>query len=133
VQYLSPEVFKNMKMLRVFIVKSYKCFSGGPTFLPEELRILDWRDCPIESFPSNFQGKKLVILRMRRGALKSLKGVEVQLLFLGKLCHHPIVLLPFCFGLNFLDIETFSNLMNFIFVLWKFVNRDLNQCFLSNR
>jgi hypothetical protein len=129
-----------MEMLRVLIVKSNTYFTGGcvsseptlyfsrggPTFLPDELRMLDWPDCPMESFPSNFQGKKLVLLRMRNSAFKSLKGVEVQLLFLGKLCHHPVVLMPFCFGLNFLDIETFSNLMNFIFVLWKFVNRDLN-------
>jgi hypothetical protein len=139
--HLSSEAFKNMEMLRVLIVKSVMYLTGecgptepptlyfprgGPTFLPEELRMLVWRKCPLESFPSNFQGNKLIILIMPRSALKSLKGVEVQLLFLGKLCHHPIVLLPFCFGLNFLGIETFSNLMNFIFVLWKFVNRDLN-------
>jgi hypothetical protein len=106
-----------MEMLRVLIVKSDVCFSGGPPFLPEELRMLHWSFYPLESFPSNFQGKKLIILRMPGSLLKSLKGVEVQLLLLVKLCHHPIVLLPFCFGLNFLDIETFSNLMNFIFVL----------------
>jgi hypothetical protein len=94
--HLSSDAFKNMEMLRVLIVKYNKyfpggcvpseptlCFSrGGPTFLPEELIMLVWPKYPLESFPSNFQGKKLVILRMRVSALKSLKGVEVQLLFL---------------------------------------------------
>ncbi|XP_062159658.1 TMV resistance protein N-like isoform X2 [Alnus glutinosa] len=77
--HLSSEAFKNMEMLRVLIVKFNKyfhggcvpseptlCFSrGGPTFLPEELIMLVWPKYPLESFPSNFQGKKLVILRMR--------------------------------------------------------------------
>ncbi|XP_062159715.1 TMV resistance protein N-like [Alnus glutinosa] len=88
--HLSSEAFKNMEMLRVLMVKSKThltrgcvppeptlCFSrGGPTFLPDELRMLDWPDCPMKSFPSNFQGKKLVILRMWRSALKSFKGVK---------------------------------------------------------
>jgi hypothetical protein len=123
---LSSEVFKNMEILRVLIVKFNACIFRGPTFLPDELRVLDWPNCPLESFPSNFSGKKLVILRIPGSLLKGLKRVEVRLLFFGKLCHHPIVLMPVCFGLNILDIETFSNLMNFIFVLWIFVNRDLN-------
>jgi hypothetical protein len=100
--HMSPEAFKNMEMLRVLLIvnseKSTLCFPrGGPTFLPEELRMLDWPSCPIESFPSNFQGKKLVILRIPYSALKSLKGVEVQLLFLGKLCHHPMAAFLFWF------------------------------------
>jgi hypothetical protein len=77
---LSSEAFKNMKRLRVLIVKSNACFSGGPIFLPNELRVLDWPNCPLESFPSNF-GEKLVILRMPSSLLKELEGVEVQLLF----------------------------------------------------
>lgn len=96
--HLSSKAFKNMKMLRLLIVNPSACFSRGPIFLPNELIVLDWPNCPLESFPSNFHGAKLVVLRMPGSLVKELKGVEVQLLFLGKLRHHPTVLLPFYFG-----------------------------------
>jgi hypothetical protein len=81
-----------MEMLRLLIVKSNECFSRGPIFLPNELRVLDWPNCPLESFPSSFEGKKLAILRMHRSFLKGLEGDQVQLLFLGKLCHESLML-----------------------------------------
>ena len=102
--HLSSKAFNNMKNLRFLWVNPNAHFSRGPNFLSNELRVLDWPYYPLESLPSNFRGRNLIVLRMYGSPLKELKGMKVQLLFLGKLCHDPGMLPPslFCFS----DIET---------------------------
>jgi hypothetical protein len=78
---LSPEAFEKMKKLRIFINHN-ACFSEEPSFLSNELRLLDWPEYPVESLPPNFQGENLVVFRMRNSCLKGLKGFQVQFLFL---------------------------------------------------
>jgi hypothetical protein len=92
---LSFKAFKKMKRLRLLMVKPNARFSGGPNFLPNELRLLDWHECPLESLSSIFHVENLVALRMPGSHLKGLKGIEVQLLFLGKLFHDPVLSLLF--------------------------------------
>ena len=69
---LSPKTFEKMKRLRLFISRN-AYFSGKPNSLPNELRVLDWAECPLESLPSNFHGQKLFLLRMRNCLFKELK------------------------------------------------------------
>ncbi|XP_035547052.1 disease resistance protein RUN1-like isoform X2 [Juglans regia] len=68
---LHPEAFQHMKRLRIFINRNAR-FSCGPNYLSEKLRLLDWPQYPEESLPRNFQGKKLIILRMRDSLVKEL-------------------------------------------------------------
>ncbi|KAL4317274.1 hypothetical protein AHAS_Ahas15G0368700 [Arachis hypogaea] len=40
------------------------CFKGGPKYLPNSLRVLEWRRYPSRYFPSNFNPEKLSILKL---------------------------------------------------------------------
>ncbi|KAG7945423.1 hypothetical protein I3843_15G150700 [Carya illinoinensis] len=68
---LSSEVFTKMKRLKLFINQN-GCFSGGPNYLPNELRVLDWPGYPLQSLPPNFHGEKLTILRIHNSPIKEL-------------------------------------------------------------
>ncbi|KAB1205554.1 putative WRKY transcription factor 52 [Morella rubra] len=70
--HLSPKAFMKMKQLRLFINRNGR-FSGGPSYLPNELRLLDWPEYPLQSLPSNFHGKKLAVLSIRNSLFKELK------------------------------------------------------------
>ena len=73
----SFKTFEKMKRLKIFISRNAN-FSKMPSSLPNELIVLDWVECPLESLPSNFHGRKLTILRMRNGLFKGLKeGFQV--------------------------------------------------------
>ncbi|XP_035546802.1 disease resistance protein RPV1-like [Juglans regia] len=61
---LDSNAFVSMKGLRVFINRNARFFEG-PNYLSNELRILDWSEYPMQSLPPNFNGKKLIIFRMR--------------------------------------------------------------------
>jgi hypothetical protein len=53
-------------------------FLQSPLDFPNELRVLDWTECPLESLPSNFHGRKLTVLKIRNGLFKGLKeGFQV--------------------------------------------------------
>jgi hypothetical protein len=71
---LSSKTFKKMKRLRLFISRN-AYFSGKPNSLPNELRVLDWTECPLESLPSNFRGQKLLVLKLHNCLFKELKEV----------------------------------------------------------
>ncbi|XP_042965806.1 disease resistance protein RPV1-like isoform X3 [Carya illinoinensis] len=68
---LNPETFSEMRTLRIFINCNAR-FSKGPNYLSNELRVLDWHSYPSHSFPQNFHGKKLVILKMDGCFIKGL-------------------------------------------------------------
>ncbi|XP_059451016.1 disease resistance protein RPV1-like [Corylus avellana] len=73
--HLSPETFKKMKRLRLFISRNAS-FSEQPNIYSNELRVIDWAKYLGEFFPSNFHGKNLVILRMAHSRIKILEGVQ---------------------------------------------------------
>ena len=62
--HLTPGAFEKMKRLKIFINSNAR-FSEEPSFMSNELRLLVWPNYPGESLPSNFCGKKLLVLRMR--------------------------------------------------------------------
>ncbi|XP_042966092.1 disease resistance protein Roq1-like isoform X2 [Carya illinoinensis] len=69
---LKPETFSAMRRLRIFINRNAR-FSKGPNYLSNELRVLDnWHSYPSHSFPQNFHGKKLVVLKMDDCFIKEL-------------------------------------------------------------
>lgn len=79
--HLNPEAFMKMKSLRLFINRNAD-LTGGPNYLSNELRLLEWPDYPLQSLPSNFHGKKLSVLKMRNSFFKQLGDIfKVHLLF----------------------------------------------------
>ncbi|KAB2623117.1 TMV resistance protein N-like [Pyrus ussuriensis x Pyrus communis] len=61
---LSATTFSNMKNLKIFINCNGR-FSGAIDYLPNNLRLVDWPECPLKSLPLNFNLKNLVLLNMR--------------------------------------------------------------------
>ena len=64
---------KNLKFLMVSNVD----ICGDLEYLPNRLRVLDWRGFPLSSLPSNFRPKKLTILHMPESWVIMYKILEV--------------------------------------------------------
>ena len=69
--------FKKMQNLRILIIRN-ACFSESPKYLPNNLRVLEWKQCPLSSFPQSFHPKKLAILKMPHSCLKLEKSLKVK-------------------------------------------------------
>ncbi|XP_061993972.1 disease resistance protein RUN1-like, partial [Rosa rugosa] len=66
---LNAKSFSEMKRLRYISIRGmmkYESFSGDIDYLSNQLRWLDWPECPLQCFPSNFHAKKLVNLNISR-------------------------------------------------------------------
>ncbi|KAM5552742.1 disease resistance protein RUN1-like [Rosa sericea] len=61
---LNAKSFSEMKLLRYFSSTRRVKYSGNIDYLSNELRWLNWFGCPIKSFPSNFNPRKLVALKI---------------------------------------------------------------------
>ncbi|KAE8675492.1 Cullin-associated and neddylation dissociated [Hibiscus syriacus] len=73
---LSIDAFSKMKRLRLLKVL---CLSNcdGLKYLSNELRLLDWKGCPLRSLPSGFQPDNLVALLLQYSHVKQLwKGIR---------------------------------------------------------
>ncbi|KAG2664262.1 hypothetical protein I3760_16G072700 [Carya illinoinensis] len=81
--HLSPGAFEKMPNLRV-LINCNALFSEPPSYFSNELRVLDFKNYHGTSFPSNFNGKNLVDLRMTKWKLKSL-GNKFKVLLLSLL------------------------------------------------
>ncbi|KAI9080650.1 hypothetical protein K1719_037407 [Acacia pycnantha] len=62
------KAFKKMKSLRMLIIRN-ACFSRGPRYLPNSLRILEWAGYPSRSLPPNFHPTNLAILNLPSSCL----------------------------------------------------------------
>ncbi|KAM5575893.1 TMV resistance protein N-like [Rosa sericea] len=63
--------FSNMDGLRLLKIWDFRC-SGNIRYLSNELQYLEWHGCPLNSFPSDFQPKKLVEVHIRFSRIKQL-------------------------------------------------------------
>jgi len=63
------KAFQKMKNLRILIIEN-TTFSTGPEHLPNSLRFLDWSCYPSPSLPSDFNPKRVEILKMPESCLK---------------------------------------------------------------
>ncbi|KAG2667502.1 hypothetical protein I3760_15G118300 [Carya illinoinensis] len=70
---LSPNSFKEMKRLRIFISHNAR-FSGEFNYLSNELRVLNWSNYHLQDFPSNFCGEKLAVFKMQAGCINKIIG-----------------------------------------------------------
>ncbi|GMY32372.1 TMV resistance protein N-like, partial [Fagus crenata] len=72
---LDAKAFSKMKNLRILKIRSGR-FPKGLTYLPNELLLLNWHECPLELMPTGFQPNNLVQLKMRKSRVKQLwRGV----------------------------------------------------------
>ncbi|XP_004301798.1 PREDICTED: TMV resistance protein N-like [Fragaria vesca subsp. vesca] len=69
--FLSANCFENMKNLQLFININGR-FSGEVSYLPNQLRFLDWPGFPTQSLPSDFNPQKLVKLNMPNSRISRL-------------------------------------------------------------
>ncbi|KAL2338798.1 hypothetical protein Fmac_013244 [Flemingia macrophylla] len=60
--------FKKMKNLRILIVRN-AIFSHGPSYLPNSLRLLDWKGYPSKSFPPDFYPRRIVDFKLPHSSL----------------------------------------------------------------
>ncbi|KAL9315971.1 hypothetical protein ACSQ67_016972 [Phaseolus vulgaris] len=64
VEWSGTELVK-MECLRILIVRNTS-FSSELEQLPNYLRLLDWEECPSESFPPKFNPKHIIVLNLPR-------------------------------------------------------------------
>lgn len=60
---LSGDAFESMKRLRILIVRNAH-ISEAPKHLPNNLRVLEWKEYPSPSLPHDFHPPALVVLNM---------------------------------------------------------------------
>ncbi|XP_020539061.2 disease resistance protein RUN1 [Jatropha curcas] len=70
-EHLNAKVFSKMKELRLLILRDVPT-SQEVEYLSNELRYLEWHECPCKTFPSNFQPDKLVELHMQCSRIEQL-------------------------------------------------------------
>lgn len=67
--------FINMDKLRLLKIWKVK-FSGDIKYLSNELRFIEWHECPLRSLPSNFQADKLGELYLYSSRIEQLWSGE---------------------------------------------------------
>ncbi|XP_057454512.1 TMV resistance protein N-like isoform X2 [Lotus japonicus] len=65
--------FKKMENLRILIVRN-ATFSTAPSFLPNNLRVLDWKGYPSKSFPLDFCPQRIVDFKLPHSSLTLIKS-----------------------------------------------------------
>ncbi|XP_060193594.1 TMV resistance protein N-like isoform X2 [Lycium barbarum] len=68
---LGSQALKGMENLRLLKIRN-AYFNKGPSYLPNELQWLNWHKFPSTSLPPDFEGDKLVGLKLSRGLISKL-------------------------------------------------------------
>ncbi|KAF5469365.1 hypothetical protein F2P56_013446, partial [Juglans regia] len=68
---MSTKALAKLKNLRIFINRSAS-FSDRLKYFSNELRVLDWLECPLEFLPSTLHGEKLTVLKMQGSMIRDL-------------------------------------------------------------
>ncbi|XP_028770003.1 TMV resistance protein N-like [Neltuma alba] len=75
----SGKAFKKMPNLKILIIRNAQ-FSTGPKYLPNSLRVLDWKGYPCPTLPPDFNPRELIILKMPESFLKRDKFQSLSLM-----------------------------------------------------
>ncbi|CAN6811622.1 unnamed protein product, partial [Brassica oleracea] len=74
---MSESAFQGMNHLQFLDVDCILCLPEGLNCLPDKLRLLDWKQCPLRFWPSKFSGKFLVELIMPNNKFEKLwEGIK---------------------------------------------------------
>ncbi|KAK1407690.1 hypothetical protein QVD17_39312 [Tagetes erecta] len=76
--FSDPMCFSKMKKLK-FLRISNVDFPQGLNYLPNDLRIIEWYGCSLESLPSKFEPKRIFELEMCSSKLKTLWKKDLEL------------------------------------------------------
>ena len=80
--YTSERAFErmsNLQLLRVYGDRDRFYFPQSLNSISRKIRLLEWKDFPMTSLPSNFNPKFLVKLYMQRSKLEKLwEGIQVS-------------------------------------------------------
>ncbi|XP_061356885.1 TMV resistance protein N-like [Gastrolobium bilobum] len=68
--------FEKMKNLRILIVRNTE-FSTGPSYLPNSLRLVDWKGYPSQSLPPNFYPHRIVDFKLPHSSLMFKKPFQI--------------------------------------------------------
>lgn len=77
IDYWTVTAFKKMKNLRILIVRN-AIFSSGPSYLPNSLRLIDWKGYPSKSFPPDFYPHRIVDFKLPHSSLIFRKPFQVH-------------------------------------------------------
>ncbi|KAK9930878.1 hypothetical protein M0R45_018183 [Rubus argutus] len=101
---LNATSVSKMKNLIFFSSGNGVGYSGTIDYLSNNLRWLDWPRCPLESFPSNFHPKELVLLKI--------KSISITRLWKGRKSYPNLTSMNLrgCFSL--LELPDFSGIPN---------------------
>ncbi|XP_050104641.1 probable WRKY transcription factor 19 [Malus sylvestris] len=81
---LSAKSFSEMKNLQLLFIRNARFSGDHVAYLSNELRLLDWPECPLQALPSTFNPRKLVELNMPRSRLLQLGEGLKSCMFLTK-------------------------------------------------
>lgn len=70
--------FQKMKNLRILIIRN-TTFSIGPSYLPNSLRLLNWKGYPSRSLPPNFHPQRIVDFKLPHSSLILEKPFQVHI------------------------------------------------------
>ncbi|ESW26561.1 hypothetical protein PHAVU_003G129700 [Phaseolus vulgaris] len=68
IDYWTVTAFKKMRNLRILIVRN-TIFSSGPSYLPNSLRLIDWKGYPSNCFPPDFHPHRIVDFKLPHSSL----------------------------------------------------------------
>lgn len=71
----SGKALQKMKNLKVLIIRN-ACFSRGPDYLPNSLRVLEWKAYPSKFLPYDFHPAKLLYLDLSNSCCVLLKPIQ---------------------------------------------------------
>ena len=61
---LNKKSFLKLNGLQILIICGDVFYGDHVDYLPNDLRLLNWKDCPLQYFPSDFYPRKLAALKM---------------------------------------------------------------------
>lgn len=76
--------FEKMENLRILIIRN-TTFSTAPSYLPNTLRLLEWKGYPSKSFPPDFYPTKIVDFKLNHSSLMLEKSFKVHIYLLSLL------------------------------------------------
>jgi hypothetical protein len=77
VNWKDDNAFKKMENLRILIIRN-TTFSAAPSYLPNSLRLLDWKGYPSKSFPDDFIPQRIVDFKLPHSPLMLEKPFQVH-------------------------------------------------------
>lgn len=77
VDHWAYTAFEKMKNLRILIVRN-TLFSVGPSYLPNSLRLLDWKWYPLKNFPPDFYPCRIVDFKLPHSSMIFKKPFQVH-------------------------------------------------------